>query len=91
MQAAAPDWLDRDVIACLEEKCGTLVDAVLIAYASGSVRDELHSLDVRDMSTFGGAPSSFACALLRPGHRVPVVRPPVAPWRDSELGLRLPG
>lgn len=55
METAAPDWLDRDVIACLEEKCGTLVDAVLIAYASGSVGDELDSLGVRDMSTFGGA------------------------------------
>ena len=55
MQATAPDWLDREVIVCLEEKCGTLVDAVLIAYASGSVGDELHSLGVRDLSTFGGA------------------------------------
>jgi hypothetical protein len=55
VQAPAPDWLSRDVIACLEEKCGTLVDAVLIAYASGGVGGELHSLGVRDMSTFGGA------------------------------------
>ena len=55
MHAATPDWLDRDVIACLEQKCGTLVDAVLIAYASGTVGGELHSLGVRDLSTFGGA------------------------------------
>lgn len=55
MQTTALDWLDRDVIACLEEKCGTLVDAVLIAYASESVGGELHSLGVRDLSSFGGA------------------------------------
>jgi hypothetical protein len=30
-------------------------------------------------------------ALLRPGQCVPDVRSPVAPWRDSELGLRLSG
>jgi hypothetical protein len=54
VETAAPDWLDRDVIACLEEKCGTLVDAVLIAYASGSVGGELDSLGVRNISTFGG-------------------------------------
>jgi hypothetical protein len=55
VELVAADWLDRDVIACLEEKCGTLVDAVLIAYASGGVGDELHSLGVREISTFGGA------------------------------------
>jgi hypothetical protein len=55
VELAAPDWLDRDVIACLEEKCGTLVDAVLIAYASASVGGELDSLGVRNLSSFGGA------------------------------------
>ena len=56
MPAGAPDWLHRDVIACLEEKCETLDDAVLIAYdATGGVDGELHRLGVRDLSTFGGA------------------------------------
>ena len=52
--ALRPDRLGHGVIACLEEKCGTVVDAVLIAYASGGVGDELHSLGVRDLSSFGG-------------------------------------
>lgn len=67
MPVAAPDWLDRDVIACLEEKCGTLVTAVKIAYESANVGDELHSFGVRDLSTFGPPPDYGADVYIPEG------------------------
>jgi hypothetical protein len=64
----APDWLDRDVIACLEEKCGSLVSALTVAYdASGGEFGELHGWGVRDLSTFGPPPDYGANVYIPEG------------------------
>jgi hypothetical protein len=83
MPAPASDWLDRDVIVCLEEKCGTLDMAVKIAYESGSVGDELHSLGVRDLSTFG-PPPNYGADVYVPEGRERVVWARVVEYHGCE-------
>jgi hypothetical protein len=56
MPVSAPDWLGSGVVACLEKKCGTLDDAVLVTYeATGGEFGALHALGVRDLSGFGAS------------------------------------